>query len=29
MHYALCDPEAKKQMAMKLVCVGEEEKVID
>lgn len=28
MHFALCDEEAKKPMAMKLVCVGEEELVV-
>lgn len=28
MHFALCDEEAKKPMAMKLVCAGEEERVV-
>jgi len=28
MHYALCDEEAKKPMAMKLVCAGDEERVV-
>ena len=28
MQYALCDEEHKKPMAMKLVCVGEDEKVV-
>ena len=28
MHYALCDEDQKKKMAMKLVCVGEEERVV-
>jgi len=28
MHYALCDEEAKKPMAMKLVVAGPEEKVV-
>ena len=28
MQYALCDEELKKPMAMKLVCVGEDEKVV-
>ena len=28
MHYALCEPEQKKKMAMKLVCVGPTERVV-
>ncbi|EOD29299.1 glutathione reductase [Emiliania huxleyi CCMP1516] len=28
MHFALCEEEAKKPMAMKLVCAGEEERVV-
>ena len=28
MHFALCDEDAKKPMAMKLVCVGPEERVV-
>ena len=28
MHFALCDENAKKQMAMKLVCVGEAQRVV-
>jgi glutathione reductase (NADPH) len=28
MHFALCDEEAKKPMAMKLVCAGPEERVV-
>jgi len=28
MHYALCDEKDKKPMAMKLVCVGAEERVV-
>ena len=28
MHYALSDEHAKKPMAMKLVCVGDEERVV-
>jgi len=28
MHYALCEPDAKKPMAMKLVCVGDEQRVV-
>ncbi|KAL3905674.1 MAG: hypothetical protein SGPRY_010831 [Prymnesium sp.] len=28
MHYALCDEATKKPMAMKLVCVGADERVV-
>lgn len=28
MHFALCEEEAKKPMAMKLVCAGKEERVV-
>ena len=28
MHYALCDEEVKKPMAMKLVCAGDEQRVV-
>ena len=28
MQYALCDEDAKKPMAMKLVCVGAEQRVV-
>ena len=28
MHYALCDEDVKKPMGMKLVCAGQEERVV-